>query len=186
MFSTGRLVKIMAGDIENLIFSEDESTILNLVLDNIINGILIPDNETILINRNIDLSTTNLTIDLSSSQIENLNRFKERYLHDINEELWQSLHSYNSQRYIIDLETKFNLQNYRLVDINDNDRRGNLKRGEHFPLLSFSRIGFNIDRTEAIFEINYYFPLAGSGYIIHLKKENNIWMVFNIVMIWIS
>jgi hypothetical protein len=178
--------EIMAGEVEHFNFSIDEIEILDLVLDSIVQMILLPENETLLINRNIDQSRTNVSTGLSPAQLENSNNFRERYLKDINDDLWQSLHSYNSKKYIFGIETTFKLSNYRLVNISDNDRRGNLRRGEHFPLLSFSRIGFSNDRTEAILEINYFFPLAGSGYIIHLKKEDNIWRIINRIVIWIS
>jgi len=178
---------IMADDIEQLMFSNDEIEIMNFVINDIMNVILIPNNETILINRNIDFSKINLTTGLSPTQLENSNNFKEKYLNDISDELWQSLHSYNSKRYIFDLETKFNiLRNYRLLSISNNDKEGNLRRGESYPLLSFSRIGFNNNKTEAILEVNYFFPHAGSGFIIHLKKENNLWIIINRIMTWIS
>ena len=161
--------------IEEIIFSKDEIEILNLVINDIWYNI---DNETILIDRNIDSS---YSINILKPFLE---VFKERY--GISEELLQSLHSSNSKIFIINPETKFNLQNYRFIYITDSDRRGNLKHGEHFPSLSFSRIGFNNDRTEAILEADYFFPLAGSGYIIHLKKENDIWKIINLIPTWVS
>jgi hypothetical protein len=179
-------MEIMAETIERLSFSKDELEILNLVIDDVINVVLIPNNETMLINRNIDLSRVNRATDLSPAQQENSNKFRERYFQGIDEELWQSLHSYNSQRYIFGSETNFNVQNYRLVSISTNDRGGGLRRGEHFSLLSFSMIGFNQGRTEALLEVNYFFPRAGSGFIIHLKKENNEWGIINKIMVWIS
>jgi len=185
IFCIGKAGRITADDFEHLIFSSDEMEILNLTINDIMQVILIPNNETILINRNINLSRVNLTTGLCSAQQVNSNNFRERYLQNISEELWQSLHSYNSQRYIFDPKTSFNVQNYRLVNISPN-YIGNRRRGEHYPLLSFSRIGFNNDRTEAIFEINYFFPRAGSGFIVHLKKENNIWEIINRRRVWIS
>ena len=180
------VVGILAHETENIIFSTDEMEILNLVVDSIIDIILLPPNETIFINRNLDFSRTNFRTGLSQAQIENSNRFIERNLQHISDELWQSLHSFNSQRYIFDQSINFNLSDYQLVIITDDDKRMGLRRGVHFPLLSFSRIGFNSDKTEAIFEINYYFPRAGSRYFIYLQKENNRWKVINRIMIGIS
>ena len=177
---------ILAEEPDNVIFTTDEIEILNLVVDTIINVILLPPDETIFINRNLDFSRTNFRTGLSQAQIENSERFIERNLPHISDELWQSLHSFNSQRYIFDPSINFNLSDYQLVNITDDDRRMGLRRGIHFPLLSFSRIGFNNDRTEAILEINYYFPRAGSGYFIYLQKENNNWRIINRIMIWIS
>jgi hypothetical protein len=176
----------MADDIEHFMFSIDEIEILNLAINDIMQVILIPNNETILINRNIDLSRyANFAINPSPAQQENSNNFRTNRTPHISDQLWHLLHSYNSQRYIFDQGTIFNVPNYRLVSISDN-YIGNRRRGEHFPLLSFSRIAFNNDKTEAMLEINYFFPRAGSGFIIYLKKENNTWELFNKIGTWKS
>jgi hypothetical protein len=170
---------------ENLIFSEDEIEILNLTINYIKRIILLPENETLLINRNVARTWINLTLEASRTQQE-IREFREKYLPNVGDELWQSFYSNNIQKYIFDSKTSFDVQNYKLVvNISDDFKENNI-RGEHFPLISFSRIGFNNDRIEAIFEIDYYFPRAGDGFIVHLKKENNVWKIINIINTWIS
>lgn len=54
-------------------------------------------------------------------------------------------------------------------------------------LLSFTRIGFNLDHTQAIFEISSEAgSLAGSGFIIYLVKENGQWVIKDRINTWIS
>lgn len=54
-------------------------------------------------------------------------------------------------------------------------------------ILQFSRIAFNSDKTQAIFEIGHtYASLGGDGSIIYLVKENDSWIVKEIIQTWIS
>jgi hypothetical protein len=54
-------------------------------------------------------------------------------------------------------------------------------------IIRFSRIAFNKDKTQAIFEIGHsYASLGGEGSIIYLKKQHNIWMIIEIIPTWIS
>jgi hypothetical protein len=54
-------------------------------------------------------------------------------------------------------------------------------------LIRFSRIAFNEDKTQAIFEIGHsYASLGGDGSIIYLKKQNDIWTITEIIPTWIS
>jgi hypothetical protein len=164
---------------ENILLSIDEIEILNLAINNIAYEEY-EEYGTIIISRNIVHTKTELTSQDIHIQ-ENINDFREKYLQDISNELWQSIYSYNSQKYIIDSNTKFNVRHYRLVSISDDDFN------KLFPRMSFSRIGFNNEKTEAIFEINYTIgSLFFFCYLVHLKKENNVWKIINRIMIWIS
>ncbi|MDI6050848.1 hypothetical protein QLS31_13515 [Flavobacterium sp. XS2P24] len=54
-------------------------------------------------------------------------------------------------------------------------------------IIRFSRIAFNENKTQAIFEIGHsYASLGGEGSIIYLKKKNNIWTIIKIISTWIS
>lgn len=54
-------------------------------------------------------------------------------------------------------------------------------------IIRFSRIAFNENKTQAIFEIGHsYAGLGGEGSIIYLKKKNNIWTIIKIIPTWIS
>ncbi|RDI57658.1 hypothetical protein [Flavobacterium glaciei] len=54
-------------------------------------------------------------------------------------------------------------------------------------IIRFSRIAFNENKTQAIFEIGHsYASLGGEGSIIYLKKKNNIWTIIKIIPTWIS
>lgn len=54
-------------------------------------------------------------------------------------------------------------------------------------IISFSRIAFNDDKTQAIFEIEHsYASLGGGGSIIYLKKQNDTWTIIEVIPTWIS
>ena len=54
-------------------------------------------------------------------------------------------------------------------------------------IIRFSRIAFNENKTQAIFEIGHsYASLGVEGSIIYLKKKNNIWTIIKIIPTWIS
>jgi hypothetical protein len=53
--------------------------------------------------------------------------------------------------------------------------------------ISFSRIGYNTDQTEALVETGQASgSLSGYGMLIYLKKENNSWKITGSVNTWIS
>lgn len=54
-------------------------------------------------------------------------------------------------------------------------------------VIRFSRIAFNEDKTQAIFEIGHsYASLGGEGSIIYLKKKNGTWTIIEVIPTWIS
>ena len=53
--------------------------------------------------------------------------------------------------------------------------------------ISFSRIGYNTDKTQAMVDMgNMYASLGGEGRLIFLKLENNEWKITNAILTWIS
>jgi len=53
--------------------------------------------------------------------------------------------------------------------------------------ISFSRIAYNPDKTQAMVDMgNIYGSLGGEGRLIFLKLENNEWKIFLIILTWIS
>jgi len=53
--------------------------------------------------------------------------------------------------------------------------------------ISFSRIGYNRDKTQAMVEIgNMYASLGGEGRLIFLKLENNEWKIAKAILTWMS
>jgi hypothetical protein len=53
--------------------------------------------------------------------------------------------------------------------------------------ISFSRIGYNKDKTRAMVELgNMYASLGGEGRMIFLKIENNEWKITKAIPTWIS
>lgn len=53
-------------------------------------------------------------------------------------------------------------------------------------LVHLSRIGYNLKKDQALLYMSdYYAPLAGGGYIVFLKKEED-WVINGMVMLWIS
>ncbi len=54
-------------------------------------------------------------------------------------------------------------------------------------IIWLSRIAFNEDKTQAVFEIDYsYGSLGGGGNFIWLRKENGSWTIINSLLTWIS
>ncbi|GAF02733.1 hypothetical protein [Saccharicrinis fermentans] len=54
-------------------------------------------------------------------------------------------------------------------------------------IIRFSRIAYNDDKTQAIFEIGHsYASLGGGGSIIYLKKQDGIWTITEVIPTWIS
>ena len=54
-------------------------------------------------------------------------------------------------------------------------------------IISFTRIGFNSEKTQALFEISdQYGSLGGEGHIIYLAKENGKWVIKDTIFTWIS
>ncbi len=54
-------------------------------------------------------------------------------------------------------------------------------------IISLSQIGFNNQKTQAVFEISHMAAsLAGGGSIIYLQKEDNKWVVKDILYTWVS
>lgn len=59
--------------------------------------------------------------------------------------------------------------------------------GNSNGIIRFSRIAFNEDKTQAIFEIGHvYGSLGGGGSIIYLKKQNDTWTIIEVIQTWIS
>jgi len=53
--------------------------------------------------------------------------------------------------------------------------------------VTISKIGYNKNSTQAILTIGViYAPLAGSGSLVFLEKENGIWKIKESIMTWIS
>lgn len=51
----------------------------------------------------------------------------------------------------------------------------------------FSRIAYNDDQTQAIFEISHsYASMGGSGSLVYLKKQDGNWIIADILITWIS
>jgi len=52
-------------------------------------------------------------------------------------------------------------------------------------IISFTRIAYNEDRSQAIFEIwRIYASLGGDGYIVYLKKVNGNWTIIDVNGTW--
>lgn len=54
-------------------------------------------------------------------------------------------------------------------------------------VIYFSRIAFNADKTQAMFEIGHVYDFLGAeGSIIFLKKQNETWTIIGVIPTWIS
>ncbi|GAL87390.1 hypothetical protein JCM21142_41374 [Sporocytophaga myxococcoides] len=54
-------------------------------------------------------------------------------------------------------------------------------------IIQFSRIGFNVDKNQAIVEVSrYYASLGASGHLIYLVRENNSWRIIKTINTWVS
>ena len=54
-------------------------------------------------------------------------------------------------------------------------------------LVRFSRIAFNEDNTQAVFQLTHTSAsLGGAGEIVLLKKQDNNWAIIEISLIWVS
>jgi len=102
---------------------------------------------------------------------------------------------------IASLENKFEIisKTVKLISKNELDSIFSTQYGSEnwnrfyneFPkskgLITLSRIGFNSCRTEAVLEISITKEsLNAEGWILLLKKENNIWGIKKMVKTWIS
>ena len=195
--------------IEEIIFSEEEIEIINLLL-NIFNK----DNEILLIKKNTEISfQSDSEIEFLYREFELQSIYKYLMeLNQIDEYLLQSFIKNNSYRSIINPETIFIghyfwfedyvnelfmelfYENYESVFheeikhyISGNINRFAKERIENYKgTISFSRIGFNDLKTEAMLVFNTKFGSFGTGDIIHLRKDNNTWKVTNSILLWMS
>ena len=54
-------------------------------------------------------------------------------------------------------------------------------------IIRFSQIGFNEDKTQSVLEISYkYGTLGGEGYIIYLIKQNDNWVMKDMILTWLA
>jgi hypothetical protein len=54
-------------------------------------------------------------------------------------------------------------------------------------IIQFTRVGFNLDKSQAIFELgHYYASLGAEGFLVYLVKENNYWRIIKFINTWIS
>ncbi len=54
-------------------------------------------------------------------------------------------------------------------------------------MIDMTRIGFNLDKSQAIVEIgHFYASLGADGLLIYLKYENNVWKIIKTVNTWVS
>ena len=59
--------------------------------------------------------------------------------------------------------------------------------GKNTVKITLSRVGYGASNTQALVTIGaVYAPLAGSGHLFYLKKENGEWRIINKLMTWIS
>ena len=59
--------------------------------------------------------------------------------------------------------------------------------GRNSVNITLSRIGYGDSNTQAIVSMGELFaPLAGSGTLFYLKKENGTWIIKSKIMLWIS
>lgn len=68
-----------------------------------------------------------------------------------------------------DLPSQYNLVNEKRIK----DNGGLASKG----VISFSRVGFNKDKTQAFVVMNYYCPTCGFMSYFLLEKQNNVWIV---------
>lgn len=54
-------------------------------------------------------------------------------------------------------------------------------------MIQFTRVGFNLDKSQAVVEVgNYYASLGADGFIVYLVKENNVWKIVKTINTWVS
>jgi len=72
-------------------------------------------------------------------------------------------------------------------DANDNWKEFYRRYDHAVGYIRFSRIGFNDDKTQAMFEAGHYYDsVGGGGSIIYLVKQKGNWIIKDRVMTWIS
>ena len=75
---------------------------------------------------------------------------------------------------------------YKVLPINLWKEKFNEPFG-YLGIASFSRIVFNKNYTQALFYFEHYYDSATcSGHLIHVEKQNGIWIIIENDMIWIS
>jgi len=95
------------------------------------------------------------------------------------------------------LDNKFNVPNKSITLISDQEIAYLLgdkswdgfynKYPDSKGMISFTRVGFNQDMTEAILEIGHsYESLGADGTLIYLTKDNNGWKIIKTINTWVS
>ena len=112
----------------------------------------------------------------------------------ISEELFKNFITLNSSRYCFSMKFDIHLH-YRLISESEIDEFNNSKvKSAKFQdwvkaggVKYISRVGFSKDYNEALFYYGgYAAPLAASGYLIHMKKDKNGWVVISENLLWVS
>ncbi len=114
----------------------------------------------------------------------------------LSEELWQDYLAQNDRSYPLSQGMEVGVE-YVLLDAEEmSDIFSNYEDGwnefySRYPdspgITTFSRVGFNPDRTEALVYMGTQFHyLAGAGNLVRLEKQNGEWKIVDRMMLWIS
>lgn len=117
-------------------------------------------------------------------------------LPDLSGELWENYLDRNDRSYPLSTEMEIGREYTLLDDEEMSDIFNNYEDGwdefyRRYPdspgITTFSRVGFNPDRTEALVYMGAQFHyLAGSGNLIRLEKQDGVWKIMDEIMLWIS
>lgn len=117
-------------------------------------------------------------------------------LPDLSEELWENYLVRNDRSYPLSTEMEIGREYTLLDDEEMSDIFNNYEDGwdefyRRYPdspgITTFSKVGFNPDRTEALVYMGAQFHyLAGSGNLIRLEKQDGVWKIMDEIMLWIS
>jgi hypothetical protein len=121
---------------------------------------------------------------------------KPNGMHHLSRELWEDYLARNDRSYPLSTEMAIGRE-YTLLDAEEmSDIFTNYQDGwEEFyirypdspGITTFSRVGFNQDRTEALVYMGTQFHyLAGAGNLIRLEKKDGEWKIVDRMMLWIS
>jgi hypothetical protein len=109
-------------------------------------------------------------------------------LADLNESLYTLDNKFVNLNKTITLITNEELISYiNTQDVNNFWIEFNKKYPNSGGTIGFSRIGFNAENNQAIVQVeNSYASLGGEGALFYLVKENNVWKINSVTLIWVS
>jgi hypothetical protein len=137
---------------------------------------------------NVDLNYENQTYDYLMDSCQNFDTSLVQIHIDLNKSMVNFGEQFHSETHEIILISSAELSYiFDSQDINGNWEEFHNDYENSHGFIKFSRIAFNEDKTQAIFEIDSsYGSLGGDGSIVYLEKHEDVWTIIKVIMTWIS